>query len=414
MLQTGPRPPFADRVTPAQWQAADVAAAVIVALWMVLDLRLRHGFRIEVPPLWLGALGTAATLPVAVRRRWPLPVLAVVTTAVAVLTAVSRSQLDLDIMLAMAIYTVASTSRRPVAVAALVGTETVLIAGLVTAAASTRGPVDTAHSVLTVGALWFVGDSVRERRRYRAEEAALREQREAERGRLAVREERVRIARELHDVVAHTLSVVTFQAGVGRKVGVTRPDQALTALRAVEVTGRGALEELRRILGLLRDDDGEGPSLAPAPGVGDLEELAGTVRAAGIPVTLAVTGDVAALPPAASLTAFRIVQEALTNVVKHAPGAAATARVQAGRDGVVITVDNSRGPGDQRAPGADDGARHGLVGMTERAAAFGGTLDAGPVAGGGFQVTAFLPLVSASSAGPAATGAGPAAVGQVA
>jgi signal transduction histidine kinase len=409
---TGPRPPFADRVTPAQWQAVDVAATVIVALWMVFDLRLRHGFRIEVPPLWLGALGAAATVPVVLRRRWPLPVLAVVTTAVAVLTAIGRAQLDLDIMLAMAIYTVAATSRRPVAVAALVGTETVLIIGLVAAAAGTRGPVDTAHSVLTAGALWFVGDSVRERRRYRAEEAALREQREAERGTLAVREERVRIARELHDVVAHTLSVVTFQAGVGRKVGATRPDQALTALRAVEVTGRGALEELRRILGLLRDDDGEGPSLAPAPGVGDLEELAGTVRAAGIPVTLAVTGDVAALPPAASLTAFRIVQEALTNVVKHAPGAAATARVQAGRDGVVITVDNSRGPGDQRAPGAGDGARHGLVGMTERAAAFGGTLDAGPVAGGGFQVTAFLPLAGASSAGPAAVG--PASVGQVA
>jgi signal transduction histidine kinase len=409
---TGPRPPFADRVTPGQRQALDVAAAVVVALWMVFDLRLRHGFRVEVPPLGLGALGAAATLPVALRRRWPLPVLAVVTTAVAVLTALGRAQLDLDLMLAMAIYTVAVTCQRPVAVAALVGTETVLIAGLIAAAVGARGPVDTAHSVLTAGALWFVGDSVRERRRYRAEKAALREQREAERGRLAVREERVRIARELHDVVAHTLSVVTFQAGVGRKVGATRPDQALTALRAVEVTGRGALEELRRILGLLRDDDdGEGPSLAPAPGVGDLEELAGTVRAAGITVTLAVTGDVAALPPAASLTAYRIVQEGLTNVVKHAPGAAATARVQAGRDGVLIMVDNGRGTG-AREPGPGDSARHGLVGMTERAAAFGGTLDAGPVTGGGFQVTAFLPLSSPSAASPAA--AGPTPVGQVA
>jgi signal transduction histidine kinase len=273
--------------------------------------------------------------------------------------------------------------------------------------------------VLTAGALWFVGDSVRERRRYLAEETALRQRQEAERGRLAVREERVRIARELHDVVAHTLSVVTFQAGVGRKIGATRPDQALTALRAVEETGRGALEELRRILGLLRDDDGEGPSLAPAPGVGNLEELAGTVRAAGIPVTLAVTGDVAALPPAASLTAYRIVQEALTNVVKHAPGAAATARVQAGRDGVLITVDNGPGAGAPdvpgpgihgRAPRPGEGARHGLVGMTERAAAFGGTLDAGPVAGGGFQVTAFLPLASIR----VRAAASPAQVGQVA
>ena len=106
----GPRPPFADRVTPGQRQALDVAAAVIVALWMVFDLRLRHGFRVELPPLWLGALGAAATLPVALRRRWPLPVLAVVTTAVAVLTALGRAQFDLDLMLAMAIYTVAVTA----------------------------------------------------------------------------------------------------------------------------------------------------------------------------------------------------------------------------------------------------------------------------------------------------------------
>ena len=406
MPETGPRLPFTYRVTPSQWQAIDIVAVVVVALWAVFDLRLRHGFRFEVPPLGPGVLCAAATLPVAVRRRWPLPVLAVVATAVAVLTALGRAQLDLDIMLAMAIYTVAATSRRPVAVAALVGTETVLITGLLAAAASTRGPVDTAHSVLTAGALWFVGDSVRERRRYLAEETALRQQQETERGRLAVREERVRIARELHDVVAHTLSVVTFQAGVGRKIGANRPDQALTALRAVEVTGRGALEELRRILGLLRDDDGAGPSLAPAPGVGDLEELADTVRAAGIPVTLAVTGEVAALPPAASLTVYRIVQEALTNVVKHAPGATATARVQASRDGVLITVDNGRGTGGPgpEMPRPGGGARHGLVGMTERAAAFGGTLDAGPVAGGGFQVTAFLPLASPAAAPPAHVG----------
>ena len=387
----GPRPPLADRLTPAQWLAVDAAAAVLVALWVVFDLRLRHGFRFELPEAWFGALGAAVTLPVAVRRIWPIPVLAVVTTAVAALTALGRAELDMDIMLGMAIYTVAVTSRRPVAVAALVGTETVLICGLIAASAGAHGPADTAHSLLAAGALWFVGDGVRERRRYLA---ACREQdarRQAENGRLAVREERVRIARELHDVVAHTLSVVTFQAGVGRKIGATRPAEALLALRAVEVTGRSALEELRRILGLLRDDDAEAPSLVPAPGVGDLGELARTVRAAGIPVALAVTGEVKALPPAASLTVYRIVQEALTNVVKHAPGAQATVRVQAGRDGVLITVDNGRGTG-APASSPPEGARHGLVGMTERAAAFGGTLDAGPVAGGGFQVTAFLPL----------------------
>jgi signal transduction histidine kinase len=392
-----PRPPLAERLTPAQWLILDVAAVVVLALWVVFDLRLRHGLRLKLPPGWFGALGAAVILPVAVRRVWPIPVLAVVVTALAALTALGQAKLDLDITLGMAIYTVAVTCRRPVAVAALVGTETVLICGLIAASATAHGPPDKAHSLLAAGALWFAGDSVRERRRYLA---ACREQ-EAERGRVAVREERVRIARELHDVVAHTLSVVTFQAGVGRKIGATRPGEALVALRAVEVTGRSALEELRRILGLLRDDDGEAPSLVPAPGVGDLEELAGTVRAAGIPVALAVTGEVAALPPAASLTVYRIVQEALTNVVKHAPGASATVRVQAGRDGVLITVDNDHGTGGAGPPG---GARHGLVGMTERAAAFGGTLDAGPVAGGGFQVTAFLPFPSQAQAGQAQVG----------
>jgi len=274
------------------------------------------------------------------------------------------------------------------------------VCGLIAAAAGARGPADTAHSLLAAGALWFVGDGVRERRRYLAEEAALRQRQEeqrqrqeAERGRLAVREERVRIARELHDVVAHTLSVVTFQAGVGRKIATARPAEALVALRAVEVTGRAALEELRRILGLLRDDDGEGPSLVPSPGIDDLEELAGTVRAAGIPVALAVTGEAAALPPAASLTVYRIVQEALTNVVKHTHGAQAWVRVRAGRDGVLITVaDDGRGALPVTAARREGQTGHGLVGMRERAAAFGGTLEAGPAAGGGFRVSAGLPL----------------------
>jgi signal transduction histidine kinase len=276
-------------------------------------------------------------------------------------------------------------------------TEVSLGAGLLFYVTSERILVDKVHSLLAAGAIWFVADSVRERRRYLAglaEQAAQRQRAEAERSRQAVREERVRIARELHDVVAHSLGVVTVQAGVGRRIGAAAPAEALRALRAVEVTGRSALEELRRILGLLRDDDAQRPSLAPAPGIGDLAELAEVVRAAGTPVSLAVTGDVAALPPAAGLTVYRIIQEALTNVVKHAGGAAAAVRVAAGPDGVRIAVRNDGCP---HAPGpvlADPAVagQHGIVGMRERAAAFGGTLDAGPRPGGGFQVTAFLPV----------------------
>ncbi len=390
------RPPLVDRLTEGQWQAVDAVAAVLAAVVVVFDVRLGHGFRFVVPVLPEGLLGLAATLPVAVRRPWPVPVLAVVTAAVSALTALGRAPLNVDIMLGMAAYMAAVRPRRTAGLAALVGAELIIVCGLAAAALSARSQSDTAHSMLAAGALWFVGYGVRERRIYLAAEQAQRQRAEAERGRLAVRQERVRIARELHDVVAHTLSVVTFQAGVGRKVGAARPAEALLALRAVEVTGRGALEELRRILGLLREDDAEQPSLAPAPGLADLGELADTVRGAGIPVRLSVTGDEAALPPAASLTVYRIVQEALTNVVKHARDAEAAVRVRVGPDGVLVTVsDNGRGTAD--AGGAGGTARHGIVGMRERAAAFGGTLEAGPIASGGFQVRAFLPAPGRSA-----------------
>jgi len=390
-----PRPPLVDRLTGGQWRAIDVAAAVLAAGVVIFDFRLfhhLHGLRYQVPTLPVGLLGVAATIPVAVRRTWPVPVLAVVSAAVSALTALGRAPLYVDIVLGMAAYMAAVRSSRLVAIGALAGTELIILAGVIAAAAGSHSETDTAHSMLTAGAMWFVGYGVRERRRYLAEEQAQRARAEAERGRLAVREERVRIARELHDVVAHTLSVVTFQAGVGRKVGATRPAEALLALRAVEVTGRGALEELRRILGLLRDDEPEQPSLAPAPGVADLGELAGTVRAAGIPVTLLVTGETATLPAAVSLTVYRIVQEALTNVVKHARDAEASVRVRLGPDGVLVTVsDNGCGTAVTRPAGSSGAAGHGIVGMRERAAAFGGTLEAGPTPGG-FRVSAFLPV----------------------
>ncbi|MGH3150994.1 MAG: sensor histidine kinase, partial [Streptosporangiaceae bacterium] len=361
-----PRPPLVDRLTGGQWRAIDVAAAVLAAGVVIFDFRFLHhlhGLRYQVPTLPVGLLGVAATVPVAVRRTWPVPVLAVVSAAVSALTALGRAPLYVDIVLGMAAYMAAVRSSRLVALGALAGTELILLAGVIAAAAGSHSQTDTVHSMLTAGAMWFVGYGVRERRRYLAEEQAQRARAEAERGRLAVREERVRIARELHDVVAHTLSVVTFQAGVGRKVGATRPAEALLALRAVEVTGRGALEELRRILGLLRDDEPEQPSLAPAPGVAELGELAGAVRAAGIPVALLVTGETAALPPAVSLTVYRIVQEALTNVVKHARDAEASVRVGLRPDGVLVTVsDNGRGTAALTRPaGSSRAAGHGIV-----------------------------------------------------
>jgi signal transduction histidine kinase len=340
-------------------------------------------------------------------------------------------------MLGMASYTVAVRLRRPAAVGALVAVETAIGAGLLTASATVHAQNVMLHSMLAAAAMWFVGYGVRERRAYQAglaEQAAQQRRAEAGRARQALQQERLLIARELHDVVAHTLSVVTVQAGVGRRVGAARPAEALRALAAVEDASRGALDELRRVLCLLRSVDepasaagtaGIGgavaetapppaPALTPAPGLGDLGSLAAMVRAAGTPVEVEVTGNVAAVPPAAALTAYRIVQEALTNVVRHAPGARAIVAMRISAAGVRIRVTDtgrprgSAGPAGSAESSAASGTAHlGIVGMRERAAVFGGTLDAAPLPGGGFRVAAFLPV---STSGPAGLPAGGPAV----
>jgi signal transduction histidine kinase len=412
-----PRPPLTYRITPGQWLAIDVGTAVVATVLITFDLHLVHAPHFTVPSASVAALTVAATLPVAVRRIWPLPVLGVVVAAVATLTALGRAPLSADLMLGMASYMAALRLPRPVAVGALVAAEAAIAAGLLSAAAAGRTDSGLLHSMLAAAAMWFAGDGVREHGRYRAaiaEQAAQRQQAEATRSRAAAGEERLRIARELHDVLAHTLSVVAVHAGVGRRVGAARPAEALRALAVVEESSRGALDELRRILGLLRGDDEPGtPALAPAPGLADLAGLAAMVRSAGIPVSLTVTGDAAAVPATAALTVYRIVQEALTNVVRHAPGAEAAVRIRIGPDGVRIRVTDTgpasgahraagparpaAGPARGARPAAAGAGQHGIAGMRERAAAFGGTLEAGATTGG-FQVTAFLPVASGRKA----------------
>jgi signal transduction histidine kinase len=399
-----PQPPLTYRITPRQWLAIDVISAVLTMAVMTFGLRVLHGPRFVVPTPDVAVATVAATLPVAVRRLWPVPVLAVVTVAVAYLTAMGRAPLSTDLMLGMASYMVAVRLPRTSAVIALVAAEAAILAGLLTASATAHAETVMLHSMLAAAAMWFVGAGVRERRKYRAgvAEQAERQQRDdTERRRHALQEERLRIARELHDVLAHSLSVVTVQAGVGRRVGATQPAEALRALRTVEEASRAALDELRRVLSLLRSDDepggtghpGEpGPALAPVPGLADLDGLTTLVEKAGTPVRVDLTGDVAAVPPAAGLTAYRIVQEALTNVVRHAPGAAATVRVSVVAGGVRVRVTDTGPPAGPAIAADAVTAGHGIAGMRERAAIFGGTLDAGPLPGGGFQVAAFLPV----------------------
>jgi signal transduction histidine kinase len=203
-------------------------------------------------------------------------------------------------------------------------------------------------------------------------------------------QERLRIAREVHDVVGHGLAVINLQAGVALHVVGRRPEQAEVALEAIKQSSKEALEELRGTLAVFRRPDNGGGPWRPAPGLGQLEALAAAMAEGGLPVQVAVTGQRAGLPAAVELAAYRIVQESLTNVVRHAGPATATVRVGYQPDALVLEVADTGSGG--RVPGAARPAGHGIAGMRERAAAVGGTLQAGPSGDGGFLVHARLPL----------------------
>jgi signal transduction histidine kinase len=248
--------------------------------------------------------------------------------------------------------------------------------------------------------------------------AALRQEQLA-RARRAVDEERLRIARELHDVVAHHMSVVSVQAGLARYVFAADPSTARTAVETIADTAQEALEEMRRLVALLRvapgrtGPSGDAPDM-PAPSLGALTDLIERVRAAGVDVDLDVTGTPRALSSGLDLCAFRVIQESLTNVLKHAPDAHALVRLEYDVDQLVVQVTND-GPtaviGQDHDADENGGSAgptgHGLIGMRERARLYGGSLRTGPLAAGGFEVTLTLPLgpwdtsrSSTASAGP--------------
>ena len=249
---------------------------------------------------------------------------------------------------------------------------------------------------LSLAFSWALGEFVGARRAYHAElEQRLRllETERDQQARIAVAEERARIARELHDVVAHAVSVMVVQADGAAYAVRTQPELAERAVTTIASTGRDALTELRRLLGVLRSED-TGSERTPQPGTQSLSELAARVRAVGLPVQLDIIGNVDDLPAGVGLGIYRIVQEALTNSLKHAgPGTSATVRVERAGDRVELSiVDNGR-RSDRSLVGVSGG--NGLIGMRERALVFGGTLDAGPRSNGGWQVTASLPFGNA-------------------
>jgi signal transduction histidine kinase len=255
----------------------------------------------------------------------------------------------------------------------------------------------TVGAVIIFAFCWVLGEFVGARRAYLAEveqRLQLLENERDQQAKIAVAEERARIARELHDVVAHAVSVMVVQADGAAYAVHSNPELAERAVKTISATGREALTELRRLLGVLRSEDGVGGERTPQPGTGSLDDLAERVRLVGLPVRLKLKGDLDGLPAGIGLGVYRIVQEALTNTLKHA-GAGASAVVRVSRVGENIELDISDdGFGTPHQLVGISGG-NGLIGMRERAHVFGGTLDAGPRPGGGWHVHAVLPIASA-------------------
>jgi signal transduction histidine kinase len=368
----------------ARWpRAADAALAVAVFLATVFwdsdapgdSVVFRPVGDVPVPAVLAFAVASAALYW---RRRAPLVVLGVALAAW--VATIGSGYADLGGVTIVALYSLGryGTADRwahagVAAAVAVVGVDIL------------TGPAPWGEAVFG-GVVLFVAWYVGRRLRLRAERAAELQREQAAEARRIVIEERARIARELHDVVAHRVSLMTVQAGAAKAVAAEDPEGARRAMAAVEEAGRQALEELRHLLGVLRPEtDLDG--LGPQPGLADLPRLVEQLREAGVEVSLATDGVPAGLPARVDLFAYRIVQEALTNVLKHAgPGARTAVRLGTDRGGIVVEVLD-----DGRGASALPGAGHGLVGMRERALLLGGTLDAAPRPGGGFRVVAHLP-----------------------
>jgi signal transduction histidine kinase len=251
----------------------------------------------------------------------------------------------------------------------------------------------TGALLVAVAAPLAAGHALANRRAYVAaveDRARLAEQSREEHAQRRVAEERLRIARDLHDVLSHTISVINVQAGVAAYVMADHPEQAQQALLTIKETSKQAMQELRSLLGVLRDTE-EAAALAPAPGLEQLGALVETARRSGLPTTVTVRGPARPLPPAADLAAYRIIQESLTNAIRHAGSASASVTLAYEGDRLVVEICDD-GHGAEVAGNGADGGGHGLTGMGERAAAAGGELEAGPLPGGGFRVRACLPL----------------------
>jgi signal transduction histidine kinase len=370
------------RPTPVDYALALVGTGLTEwIVWVNADF----GNRIAGPRWATALLPLLIDLPLIARRRAPLASCVLVFAGIdvhAVATGNSAEGLEILFPLAVAVYSVAEYGTRRAALAGLAafaGAYTVFSLDDRNVQSGAPGQTWSAAFFGVAGiALWFAGVWMNSRR-HSADLAARAAELERD-ARAAVADERARMARELHDIVSHNLSVVVLQAAGARAGGATA-----STLEKIEHSGREALTEMRRLLGVLREDGGSGETLSPQPGLADLERLADAVRAAGVEVDLDVPAT--HLPSALELAVYRIVQESLTNVMKHAGPARAAVRVVHENGLVTVEIHDNGG----RRP-TDRNGGHGLAGMAERVALFGGELRAGPRPEGGFAVHAALPV----------------------
>ena len=353
-----------------------------------------------------GVIAVMFAAVLTLRRRHPEKMLLLATVAGLVQLAIGTFVMPANFALLVIVYTVAARTVVWASRYALVGA---LLAPLF---AVLRWPTEGGNLFSTAAELlfymvcfgfaWLLGDSLRTRRAYYAEleERAARLERErAAQSQATIAAERARIARELHDVVAHNVSVMVVQADGAAYVLDTAPDQTRQALETISSTGRQALTEMRRLLGVLRSEDGTASEYVPQPSVEQLTDLVEQVRGTGMTVDFSVEGTPRPLPSGVELTAYRIVQEALTNTRKHGgPHVGATVKLTYGEGALMLLAeDDGRGsPEEMYEGGGADGMGHGLIGMRERIGMVGGRLEAGPRSGGGFRVCAELPFRGAT------------------
>ena len=363
---------------------SDLAVVGALAAWGLLEAVLGSGPGSTATRV---AFALAVTLPLLVRRRAPFAV-AIFISAATVAWALGAEQPESGTFpfpsLLVAVFSVALYGRSTLvaAVGGLVPVGAMVVALNSDFNSGTMTIGNTAILIFFCGMAWTAGWLVR-RRAMQAHQAY---EESGELARAAVAEERARIATELHDVVAHSVSIIAVQAGAAEQLLDSRPDAAREHLAAVRRTAREAMTEMRRVLSVLRGDDA---TYAPQPGLSRLPDLIDEVKAAGVPVKLAEEGERPELPAGIDLVAFRVIQESLTNVRKHAAGAAAQVAVRYGAKELDVEITNDAGQAQAAINGGDG---HGIFGMRERVRLFGGRFEAGELADGGFRIHARIPL----------------------